>query len=122
MSRRLEILPLWVEAIRAMKPEKALEFTSPDFVFLDGALSEPVTRDGFADYLLGWESGMRAIGGTGQYEVIDEVVQDGDSVLLKWGWWQFTGTDVQGSSLLKITDAGVTFEKIAYFKPIPTDE
>ncbi len=116
MSRRLEILPLWVEAVRAMEPERALEFVAPDFVFLDGALSEPVARDGFADYLLGWESRMRAIGGTGRYEVIDEVVQDGDSVLLKWGWWQFTGTDVQGSSLLKITDDGVTFEKIAYYK------
>ncbi len=82
MSRRLEILPLWVEAVRTMEPERALEFVAPDFVFLDGALSEPVTRDGFADYLLGWESRMRAIGGTGRYEVIDEVVQDGDSVLL----------------------------------------
>ena len=67
MSRRLEILPLWVEAVRAMEPERALEFVAPDFVFLDGALSEPVTRDGFSDYLLGWESRMRAIGGTGRY-------------------------------------------------------
>ena len=112
MSRRLDILPLWVEAIRAMEPERALQFAAPDFVFFDGALSEPVTRDGFADYLLSWESRMRMIGGSGRYEVI----QDRDGVLLKWGWWQFTGTDVQGSSLLKVTDEGVTFEKIAYYK------
>jgi hypothetical protein len=52
MSKRLRILPLWVEAVRAMKPERALEYVAPDFVFLDGALSEPVTRDGFAEYLL----------------------------------------------------------------------
>jgi ketosteroid isomerase-like protein len=116
MSRRLEILPLWVEAVRSMDPKRALEFAAPDFVFLDGDLPEPVTHDGFADYLLSWESRMRELGGTGRYEVIDEVIQDSDSILLKWGWWQFTGTDVQGASLLKITDEGVTFEKIAYYK------
>jgi ketosteroid isomerase-like protein len=116
MSKRLEILRFWVEAVRAMEPEKALEVATPDFLFMDGALSEPVTRDGFADYLLGWESRMRAIGGTGRYQVVDEVVQDSDSVLLKWGWWEFTGTDVQGASLVKVTDQGVSFEKIAYYK------
>ena len=116
MSRRLEILRSWVDAVRAMAPERALEFAAPDFIFFDGALSEPVTRESFAEYLLGWESRMRAIGGTGRYEVVDEVVLDRDDVLLKWGWWQFTGTDVQGASLVKITDRGVTFEKIAYYK------
>jgi hypothetical protein len=59
---------------------------------------------------------MRELGGTGRYEVIDEVIHDSDGILLKWGWWRFTGTDVQGASLLKITDEGVTFEKIAYYK------
>jgi len=116
MSRRLEILDRWVAAVRAIDPDRALQYAASDFVFLDGALPEPVKRDGFAEYLRGWESRMRALGGTGRYEVIDEVIQDADGLLLKWGWWQFTGTDVQGASLLKITDDGVTFEKIAYYK------
>ena len=62
---------------------------------------------------------MRAIGGTGRYEVIDEVIKDSDDVLRKWGWWQFNGTDVQGAALLKVTDQGVSFEKIAYYQASP---
>jgi ketosteroid isomerase-like protein len=116
MPKRHEILSRWVEACRAMEPAKALEYAAPDFVFLDGALSEPVTREGFVDYLLGWESRMRAIGGTGRFEVTDEAMQDVDGVLLKYGWWRFTGTDVQGASLLKATDEGVTVAKLAYYK------
>jgi len=116
MSSRQEILRFWVDAVRAMDPERALQVATPDFLFLDGLLPEPVTRDGFADYLMGWESRMRKIGGTGLYEVTDEVIQDSNGLLLKWGWWQFTGTDVQGASLVKVTDQGVSFEKIAYYK------
>ena len=109
----------WVEAVRAMNPTKALEVAAPEFQFYDGTLSDPITRDNFSQYLLGWESRMRAIGGTGRYEVIDEVIKDSDDVLRKWGWWQFNGTDVQGAALLKVTDQGVSFEKIAYYQASP---
>jgi len=116
MSQRLDVMHYWIDAVRAMKPAKALEVAAPDFRFYDGTLSAPVTRDNFSEYLLGWESRMRSIGGTGRYEVIDEIIQDSDDVLRKWGWWQFIGTEVQGAAVLKITDQGVSFEKIAYYR------
>ena len=117
MSKREKILDDWVDAVRAMDPERALQEATPDFVFYDGLLPAPVTRETFPEYLLGWEARMKLIGGTGRYEVIDEVIQDDGITLLKWGWWQFTGTNVQGASLVKITNNGVLYEKIAYYSP-----
>lgn len=102
-----------------MNPSKALEVATPDFQFYDGTLSDPITHDNFSEYLLGWESRMQSLGGTGRYEVIDEVVKDSDDVLRKWGWWRFNGTNVQGAALLKVTDQGVSFEKIAYYQASP---
>ncbi len=119
MSKREHLLDCWVKAVRSMEPEKALQYAAPDFVFWNGAFLEPITREGFPAYLLSWESRTKAIGGTGKYEVIDELIQDHDSTLLKWGWWQFTGTDVQGASLVRVTDLGITFEKIAYYRAPP---
>ena len=117
MSKRREFLAVWVDAVRAMEPKKALLVATPDFVFFDGLLSEPVTQETFSEYLLGWEARMISIGGNGRYEVIDEVIQDDGDVLLKWGWWQFTGTKLQGASLVKVTNKGVCYEKIAYYSP-----
>ena len=103
-----------------MDPEEALKVATPDFVFFDGLLPDPVTPKTFAEYLLGWETRMKSIGGTGRYEVIDEVIRDDGEVLRKWGWWQFTGTKVQGASLVKVTNKGVCYEKIAYYSPSST--
>jgi hypothetical protein len=33
------------------------------------------------------------------------------------GWWKFVDTDVEGSTLVKVGNDGVIYEKIAYFKP-----
>ena len=69
-------------------------------------------------YLLGWEERMKSIGGTGRYEVSDELSADTDGHILRWAWWCFVGTEVAGSTLLKIGDEGVIYERIAYYKPL----
>ena len=102
-----------------MDPDRAMSVVAPDFHFVDGALDYLVTKENFSDYLKGWESRMQSIGGTGRYEVTDELEQDLPEHLLRWGWWKFTGTDIEGSALVKVTDVGVLYEKIAYYK-MPT--
>jgi len=116
MSRRREFLDGYNAGTRAMDPDRAMEFAAPDFKFLDGALDYVITRENFAEYLLGWEERMQSIGGTGRYEASEELSQDLEDVLLSWGWWKFHGTNIEGSALIKVSDEGVVFEKIAYYR------
>lgn len=100
-----------------MDPERAMRAAAPGYLWHDGMVEEPITKELFSDYLLGWEDRMKALGGTGRYEVSDELSADQDGHILRWAWWRFVDTDVGGSALLKVGDEGGLYEKIAYFKP-----
>ncbi len=116
MSVREEMLKEYLAGFQSMDPERSLRVAAPDFHILDGALEAPVSRADFPDYMLGWDDRMKALGGTGRYEISDEVVQDLDDCLLRWAWWKFIGTDIEGSALVKVTHDGVAYAKFAYFK------
>ena len=115
MSKREDMLREYLAGFQSMDPARSLRATAPDFRVLDGALEFPVSRASFPDYVLGWEERMKAIGGTGRYEVSDEVVQGLDDCLRRWAWWKFIGTDIEGSALVKVTDDGVAYAKFAYY-------
>jgi hypothetical protein len=119
MANRIELLREYQTGVRTMDPERAMSVATPDFQFVDGALDYLVTRENFSDYLLGWESRMQSIGGTGRYEVSDELEVDSEEYLLRWGWWKFIGTEIEGSALVKVIDTGVLYEKIAYYQMPP---
>jgi hypothetical protein len=116
MSKRKEMLKEYLAGFQSMDPERSLRAAAPDFYILDGALEVPVSRARFPEYMLGWDERMKAIGGTGSYEVSDEVVQDLNDCLLRWAWWKFIGTEIEGSALVKVTDGGVAYAKFAYYK------
>jgi len=116
MKGRLDYLHEYQAGVRSMDPEKAMAAAAPQFEFIDGALESVITRETFSDYLLGWEKRMRVIGGTGRYSVSDELEQNLQDYLLRWGWWRFEGTDIQGSAVVKVVDDGVLYEKIAYYR------
>jgi hypothetical protein len=107
----------YLAGVQSMDPARAMQAAAPEFKWYDGMVTEPITRDRFAEYLIGWEDRMRSIGGTGRYEVSDELAADQDGYILRWAWSKFLGTDVEGCALLKVGDQGVIYEKIAYFKP-----
>jgi hypothetical protein len=48
-------------------------------------------------------------------EISDIVAQDKDGVFLQWDWWKFPGTNIEGAAMLKTTDEGVVYERIAYY-------
>ncbi len=116
MLKRKTLLKEYLAGVQSMDPERAMRAAAPGYRWFDGALKSPVTRENFSEYLLDWEERMKAIGGSGRYEVSDELEQDLDDCLLRWAWWKFVSTDVEGSALLKVTDDGVIYEKIAYYK------
>ena len=82
MSDREEMLKEYLAGFQSMDPERSLRAATPDFHILDGALEVPVSRVDFPDYMLGWDDRMKALGGTGRYEVSDEVVQNLDDCLV----------------------------------------
>lgn len=98
-----------------MNVELVLSAIAEGFVFDDPALPAPVTKSTIAGYMSSWEERTRALSGTWGYEKSDEVVQDRDGVLLRWDWWHFPGTGLQGSAVTKITDEGIIYERLAYY-------
>jgi len=117
--KRLEMLKEYQKGVRSMDPERAMQAAAPGFLFVDGALVEPITRETFSEYLLGWKDRMKVIGGTGRYEVSDELEMNFPNHMLRWGWWKFIGTEIEGSAVVKVTDEGVLYEKIAYYRMPP---
>ena len=120
MSKRRDYLNTYIEGWRSMDVELVLSALAEGFVFDDPALPEPVTKATMAGYMSSWEDKTKALSGTWRYENSHEVVQDQDGVLLRWKWWRFTGTDVQGSALTKTSDDGMLYERIAYYPNTPT--
>ena len=119
MSKRRDHLKTYVEGWRSMDVERVLSALAEGFVFDDPALPEPITKATMADYMSSWEDRTKALSGTWRYENSHEVVQDRDGVLLRWKWWRFSGTSVQGSALTKTIDDGMLYERIAYYPKTP---
>jgi hypothetical protein len=115
MAKQREHLKAYIEGWRTMNVELVLGALADEFTFDDPALPDPVTKATMADYMASWEERMRSLSGDWRYENSDAVVHDRDGVLLRWKWWRFTGTNLQGSALTKTTDDGMITERIAYF-------
>ena len=49
----------------------------------------------------------------------DVVIDYNTNPVTVWCWWQANGTDLQGCALVKVGEAGVLHEKIAYFSKLP---
>ena len=116
MSKRAQHRARYIEAWDTMDAGKLLASTSDGFVFDDPADPEPVTKASLVAYMPSWPEKAGALGAPFQFEITDKVVQDKDGVLLEWYWWRLSGTDVEGSALIKTTDEGVISERLTYFK------
>jgi len=119
MSKRHDHLAAYVEGWRTMDVELVLSALADGFVFDDPARGEPVTKSTMAGYMSSWDERTRALSGSWRYENSHEVVDDRDGVLLRWKWWQFSGTDIQGSALTETGDDGMLFERITYYPALP---
>jgi hypothetical protein len=116
-EKRKAFLDEYAAGVQTMDAERAMRATAPGYRWYDGLAPEPITRETFAEYLMDWEDRMKSIGGTGNFELSDVFYADQDEFTLWSGWWKFVDTDVEGSSLVKVGNDGVIYEKIAYFKP-----
>ena len=104
----------------------------------DGALSLSVTADSFCyddpntgriarhefvEFVEEFKRAAIKMGGLENanpfLQYTDVVIKDDDSPATVWCWWQAVGTDLQGCALIKVGEAGVVHEKIAYFSKLP---
>jgi hypothetical protein len=123
MSKREDHLNAYIDGWKSMDVEMVLSALADGFVFDDPALPSPVTKASIANYMASWEERINALSGAWAYENSDEVIDDQDGVLLRWKWWRFTGTHIQGSAVTKTTDKGMIYERLAYFAaPVPAKD
>lgn len=115
MSKRVELRSLYIRGWYELDAEKLLSSTTKNFIFDDPFEAQPIHRDELVNYIYRWGERTRAAGSSNQWILSDEIRQDKHGVLTDWEWWELTGTDLQGSALIKTTDEGVYLERITYF-------
>jgi hypothetical protein len=116
LSKRAQLRAQYIEGWNSMDLEKLLTSITEDFLFDDPTDPEAVTKEMLPAYLPRWPEKAGALGARFDFDIVDKVVQDRDGILLEWYWWRLTGTDVEGSAVIKTSDEGVIFEKLTYFK------
>ena len=110
MSIREKHLRAYIKGWRSMDIDAVLSSLTDDFVFHDQVLVAPVKADRMADFMRDWKTQIEGLSNGWDYEDSDEVIKDQDGVLLRWKWWQFLGTNIQGSAVTKTTDVGMVYE------------
>ncbi len=104
----------------------------------DGALSLSVTvdsfcyddpntgrirRDQFVQFVEDFKCAAIEMGGAENaspfLQYTDVVIKDDSLPATVWCWWQAVGTELQGCALIKVSEAGILHEKIAYFSRLP---
>jgi hypothetical protein len=104
----------------------------------DGALSLSVTADSFCyddpntgriprhefvqfveDFKTAAVAMGAAVNANPFLKYTDVVIKDNELPATVWCWWQAVGTELQGCALVKVSEAGVLHEKIAYFSSLP---
>jgi hypothetical protein len=115
MSKRGNYRSLYAEGWQKLDVEMLLLAVADDFQMDDPALPDPVTKSTLQEYIASLRQELEALGTTTEFEISDSVEQDKDGVLLDWNWWKYPGTDLQGSAVIKTTDEGVVYERMAYY-------
>ena len=102
--------------------EMILSATSESFTF-DDPNAGTIARENFAEYLAGLRELIAAAGGAevGEsfIEISEVMTQEAGGVLAASCWWVYTGTDIQGSGLIKVGSDGVESERLAYYTKLP---
>jgi hypothetical protein len=116
MSKRSDLRARYIEGWETMDAAKLVSAVADNFVFDDPAEPGPVTKAELARYMPVWPEKARALGAEFDFHIVDKVVQDRGGVLLEWYWWRLRGTEVEGTAVIKTTDAGVVSERLTYYR------
>ena len=111
----------YLEGWRTGNPNLSLSATAPDFYY-DDPNTGRIPREGFIEFMEAFKSdGAKLCGGkppTPYLTYTDTVIEEGEIHTI-WCWWCVTGTEFQGSAVIKANETGILSEKIAYFTHLP---
>jgi hypothetical protein len=100
----------------------SLSVTAEDFCY-DDPNTGRIPRDQFVQFVEDFKSAAIEMGGTENaspfLQYTDVVIKDDSLPATVWCWWQAVGTELQGCALIKVSEAGILHEKIAYFSRLP---
>ena len=116
MSRRQAFLDTYLQGWEELDADKVISSLAEDFHYIDPSMPAPISKAMMRDYMRQWCERTERLGGTGELTVADTVTQETPEELVSWTWWRFDGTEVQGAALIKVGDAGVLMEKIAFYE------
>ena len=122
MSAKLQI-KTYLEGWRLGDPALSLGATAAGFYY-DDPNTGRIMRDDFIGFMEDFKDAAKEICNGVLPEPFltytETVMQQQESVMTVWCWWCVTGTDFQGSAIIKVDDNGVLSERIAYFSPLPS--
>ena len=102
--------------------ELSLSVTADSFYY-DDPNTGRITRDEFVAFVKDFRRAAEDMGGKKNarpfLQYSDVVIRDVELPATVWCWWQAIGTELQGCALVKVGEAGVLHEKIAYFSRLP---
>ena len=100
----------------------SLSVTADNFCY-DDPNTGRIPRSGFVEFVEAFKRDAVAMGGVDNaipfLQYSDVVIKDETLPATVWCWWQAVGTELQGCALIKVGEAGVLHEKIAYFSRLP---
>jgi len=122
MTKARNHIDAYLEGWRLGDGNMSLNATTPEF-FYDDPNTGRIPRTDFLQFFEDFRSTVRdgkdEISGEPFLTYTDVVVSEGSGPHTVWCWWQATGTDFQGSALIRFGDRGVISERIAYFSRLP---
>ena len=100
----------------------SLSVTTKDFCY-DDPNTGRIPRHQFVQFVEDFKSAAVEMGGAENaspfLQYTDVVIKDDILPATVWCWWQAVGTELQGCALIKVSEAGILHEKIAYFSRLP---
>ncbi len=117
-------IDVYLEGWRVGDPSLSYGATASDFTY-DDPNTGIIPRDSFVGF---FNDFMQAAADMKDEPVSDPFLHYRDVIMDKsnptwtvWCWWHAAGTTLQGCALIKVGDAGVLSEQIAYYTRLPAE-
>ena len=116
------LIDIYLEGWRTGDPDRSLEACAPGFYY-DDPNTGRIKREDFHAFVEDFKSYGASLNHnevpTPFLEYTDTVIECNCSPVTIWCWWRVTGTQFQGSALVKADETGILSERIAYFSELP---
>ena len=116
------MISTYLEGWKLGDGEMSLTVTADNFTY-DDPNTGTILRSNFVDFVNGFKADAVAMGAKENaqpfLDYTDVVIEKTGNTALVWCGWHAVGTELQGCANIKVSEAGILHEKIAYFSKLP---